>query len=172
MLRIRFDLGPCLLLAFYLLGGCSVSLAENVRKRKEHARISGLSERSSKLRPRWSYWACGIHAQHGLTQIASNGYLGVDENGVCVLFDNECNEIDRAHLTQAKVRLSRMKGDKLTLDKSSYALEFASLGRATAGRAFGLIGALAASRSSNPDRRSPEEKRRDFQAVVEQLPAA
>ena len=126
--------------------------------------------------PRWSYWACGIHAQHGLTQIASNGYLGVDANGGCVLFDNECNEIDRAHLTQAKVRLSRMKGDKLTLDKSSYALEFASLGRATAGRAFGLIGALAAqvaaSRSSNPDRRSPEEKRRDFQAVVEQLPAA
>lgn len=100
--------------------------------------------------------------------------MGVDDKGELVLLDNKGNEFDRAPIGEVEAKLKTWNGDTLRMNGTRYRLEFAPLGRAALGHAFGAIGALVvgATRGSGEDTRSPNQKRDEFAEVVRRLQGA
>ena len=122
----------------------------------------------------WQFWCGGMHIVQGIRQRATKGFMGVDDKGELVLLDNKGNEFDRASIGEVEAKLKTWNGDTLRMNGTKYRLEFAPLGRAALGHAFGAIGALVvgATRGFGEDTRSPNQKRDEFVEVVRRLQGA
>ena len=118
----------------------------------------------------WLYQCAGMHIVKGIAQKATNGYLGVDDQGMVYLYDNNQQVFDQAPAAQCEVKTGIM-GNFIKMNGQRYTLEFHSLGRAVAGGLLGgAIGGLIAGNIANgEDTRTEKEKRDQFAAVVAQF---
>ena len=122
----------------------------------------------------WQFWCGGMHIVQGLRQRATNGFMGIDAASTLVLYDNKGNEFDRAPIMQVEAKLKGFNGNVIRMNGNKYRLQFAPMGRAAMGSAFGAIGGLVAGMmaSSGEDRRSPRQKEDEFAEVVHRLQGA
>lgn len=119
----------------------------------------------------WQFWCGGMHIVRGLKQVATNGFMGIDEAGDLIFFNNKGEEAVRAPITEVEAKLKTWNGDMVIVEGKKYRLEFAPIGRSALANSFGAIGGLVSGMltSRGEDKRTPNEKRDEFARVVGQL---
>ena len=89
----------------------------------------------------WVFWTSGAHIVSGFEQCATDGFVGVDADGVVYLFDNNQNVFASAHASDIEGTVGSWRGTWLTIDDKRYALEFVPLADKIAPHL--LIGAIS-----------------------------
>ena len=89
----------------------------------------------------WVFWTSGAHIVSGFEQCATDGFVGVDADGVVYLFDNNQNVFASAHASDIEGSIGGWRGTWLTIDDKRYVLEFVPLADKIAPRL--LIGAIS-----------------------------
>ena len=89
----------------------------------------------------WVFWTSGAHIVSGFEQCATDGFVGVDADGVVYLFDNNQNVFASAHASDIEGTIGGWRGTWLTIDDKRFALEFVPLADKIAPHL--LIGAIS-----------------------------
>ena len=75
----------------------------------------------------WVFWTSGAHIVSGFEQCSTDGFVGVDADGVVYLFNNNQNVFTSAHASNIEESIGSWRGIWLTIDDKRYALEFVPL---------------------------------------------
>ena len=114
----------------------------------------------------WVYQCAGMHIVHGLSQKATNGFIGVTTDGDLVLFNNKGEEFDRAPVKETQVKIGGFAGNSFKMNGTRYAVEFHPLAQSLA---LGLAGGAIAGWLSQSDRRSEKEKGNELAELVKRI---
>lgn len=63
----------------------------------------------------WVFWTSGAHIVSGFEQCATDGFVGVDADGVVYLFDNNQNVFASAHVSNIEGTISSWRAPGLSL---------------------------------------------------------